>query len=976
MNNTVEPNTALPWYHYRWPWVLMLVPFAAVLFGIFMITTALIYPDDVVVDTYYKDGQGINQLRDLDEAAVALNIKATLNLGDGREQSHIQLSGSEEPYLQLALFHVTDSKQDLSLRFNLQDGEFVSTQDSLRTLFCEPGGMVFGAARRRQRLAAAQPHSHPLDDTGVLMLDRVRTCTCYHCQDSMPAAAAYGAVIDGKERAFCCNGCVAAAQLIGALHLGNFYAYREQCAKAAPRAQRKKQTQAEDFSSAATALNDGNWELRLLIPDIRCVACVWLLEQVLAKQPGIVDVSVHFAKRRLRVVFTQATSSAMIAELVQRLGYTALADKPDLARQNLELQRRALLMRLGVAGIGMMPVMMFALASYFAGPATAQNPASGMDPVYETLLRWGALALSIPVVFYSAMPFHRGAWLALRQRSLSMDLPVSIAILAAWSLSVYNTLRFGSTVYFDTACMFAFFLLLGRYIELLSRQRFHDNEDSLLRLLPTTVTRVLGAVHTLASIDKKECVASEQIREADLLLVMAEEAIPADGIVVDGASSVSDTAFTGEPLPSLRCAGARVLAGSMNHDSALLIRASSDPQQFLIAQISRLFEQASAYRPRWSLFADRAAAWFIALVLGLSASAGAYWYSIGSPEFIVIALTVLVVACPCALSLATPVASTVATTALRKQGLLIRNGAFLERLANTSAVVFDKTGTLTEAALTLNKVQILGELSDTQAIHIATALERSSTHPIAHAFMADTDLHAEHVQVMGAGVQGQIAGTQYRLGKTEFALPSSPNLLPPNQQGLWILLASDQPLAWFQLQDTVRSDAQLLIQTLKRAGLKTAIFTGDDSLSGKTLAQSLQVDLLRTGMSPEDKIEAVRQLAQTQTVLMIGDGVNDAGAMAAASSSIAIAPRDVLVQQSADATLLAPTLGSLPAILRFAKRCRRIIRQNIAWSLLYNFTAIPFALAGMLPPWLAAIGMSLSSVLVVLNASRLRKVEN
>lgn len=808
------------------------------------------------------------------------------------------------------------------------------------------------------------------------MLDRVRNCTCYHCQDTMPAAAAYVATVEGQERQFCCNGCVAAAQLIGALHLENFYAYREQCASEPPRAQQSRSTQIEEFSTAATALDDGKWELRLLIPDIRCVACVWLLEQVLAKQPGIVDVSVHFAKRRLRVVFTQAITSGQIAELVQRLGYTALADKPDLARQNLESQRRSLLMRLGVAGIGMMPVMMFALASYFAGPATAQNPASGMDPVYETLLRWGALALSIPVVFYSAMPFHRGAWLALRQRSLSMDLPVSIAILAAWSLSVYNTLRFGSTVYFDTACMFAFFLLLGRYIELLSRQRFHDNEDSLLRLLPATVTRVLGQANSLESIDKRECVAFEQIRETDLLVVQAQEAIPADGIVIDGTSSVSDTAFTGEPLPSLRCAGARVLAGSMNHDSALLIRASGNPQQFLIAQIGRLFEQASAYRPRWSLFADRAAAWFIALVLGLSASAGAYWYSVSSPEYIVIALTVLVVACPCALSLATPVASTVATTALRKRGLLIRNGAFLERLANTSAVVFDKTGTLTEAQLTLNKVQTLGEISDTQAIHIATALERSSTHPIAHAFRADTDLLAERVQISSAGVQGEIAGTQYRLGKPEFALPTNPDLPPPNQDGLWLLLASTQPLAWLQLQDTVRSDAQQLIETLKRAGLKTAIFTGDASLAGKRLAQSLQVDLLRTGMSPEDKIEAIRELAQTQTVLMIGDGVNDAGAMAAASSSIAIAPRDVLVQQSADATLLTPTLDALPATLEFAKRCRRIIRQNVVWSLLYNFTAIPFALAGLLPPWLAAIGMSLSSVLVVLNASRLRKVGN
>lgn len=805
------------------------------------------------------------------------------------------------------------------------------------------------------------------------MLDKVRTSHCFHCQAPLPAGEALVLEKDGEIRQYCCHGCIAAGQLIDALELESFYRYREQCALDTPASRSATLPQWQEFDDCVRALGDGMQELRVFIPDIRCVACVWLLEQVLGKQPGVREVNLSFAKRRLRVVYDGKSTGQELLTLMRQLGYSPLPDRVDQVRQSLDSQRKDMLIRLGIAGLGMMPVMMLAMASYFAGPPTAQNLASGMDPLYETLLRWAALALSVPVVFYSAAPFHRGAWAALRHRSLSMDLPVSIAILAAFFLSVGNTLSFRSTVYFDTACMFAFFLLIGRYIELLSRQHFQDNEDSLLRLLPATVTRVQWENEEIL---EQEDIPLASILAGDILQVEAGAAIPADGIVVAGSSSVSDSAFTGEPYPSFRSPGARVLAGAMNHDSTLLVRAATAPEDFLIAQIGRLYEQATRYRPRWSLLADRAAAWFIASVLGLSLGAGVYWYWAGSPDFFVIALTVLVVACPCALSLATPVASTIATTTLRRKGLLIRNGAFLERLANTSAVVFDKTGTLTQAQLSLSSVHPLAELTAAECVAIATALERHSQHPIAQAFVADTPLQATAVRSRSeGGIEGEVAGVHYRIGKPAFAAPSSPALQAPSAEGLWILLADAQPLAWLQLHDTLRADAGALLATLRKTGYKTAIFTGDASASGEALAKSLQVDTRRSGMSPEDKINAIRSLGESETVLMVGDGVNDAGAMAAASSSIAIAPRDVIVQQSADATLLSPSLALLPQILAFAQRCQRIIRQNLLWSLAYNLSAIPLALLGLLPPWLAAIGMSLSSVLVVLNANRLRKME-
>ncbi len=805
------------------------------------------------------------------------------------------------------------------------------------------------------------------------MLDKVRTGPCFHCQAPLPAGEALVREKDGELQQFCCHGCLAAAQLIETLHLESFYRYREQCAvepAGATSRQSPPTTASIDFSRAVRTLPDGKREWRLFIPDIRCAACVWLLEQSLGKQAGVRSVHLHFATRRLQLECDPRVEDEAILGVIRALGYTPLPLASEERRARMDAQRRDMLTRLGVAGLGMMPVMMFALASYLAGPATPQNPASGMDPLYEQLLRWASLALSVPVVFYSALPFHRAALNALRQRHLSMDLPVSLAILAAFTLSVVNTLRFGSTVYFDTACMFAFFLLIGRTIELYSQQHFQNNEDALLRLLPGTVTRVQRRGETIVG---SETVALSCIAAGDIVQVAPGEAIPVDGIVVEGSSSVSDAAFTGEAFPSLRTPGSRVLAGAHNHENALLVRASAAPDDFFIAQIERLYEQASRYRPHWSLIADRAAAGFIAGVLVLSVGAGVFWYFAGSADFLVIALTVLVVACPCALSLATPVASTIATTTLRRKGLLIRHGAFLERLAKTDAVVFDKTGTLTHARLVLRRVVPLEALSPAQCVALATALERHSKHPIAEAFTADTPLLATDVSlVSGEGLEGVIEGCRYRLGRASFVLPGASPLAAPDAIGRWILLASDRPLAWFLLEDDLRTDAAEVMAALRARGLMTAILTGDSSAQGEALAQSLKVDSLATGQSPQGKIEAIRRWGNTHTVLMVGDGVNDAGAMAAAACSLAVAPRDVIVQQSADATLLSPSLKVLPEILDYAKRTRRIIRQNVAWSLCYNFTAIPLALLGVLPPWLAAIGMSLSSVLVVADASRLR----
>jgi P-type Cu2+ transporter len=801
----------------------------------------------------------------------------------------------------------------------------------------------------------------PERGTGVL---------CFHCQSPVPARSNITVPIAGKAQPLCCTSCLAAVQFIHELDLDAYYQYRDQCGVSTAADMNSLAPDNTRLLKAMIQLKDGRQQLSLLIPDLRCVACVWLLEQVLGKQPGVSEITVNYATRRLRVVFDQQTSAMDIANKIHGLGYSVRADVPDAARDAFSESRRSLLIRLGVAGIGMMQVMMFALASYLSN--------GSMEAEYEALMRWASLALTTPVVFYSAWPFHRAAWFALRHRSLIMDVPVSLAILSAWLVSVINTLNNGHEVYFDTASMFTFFLLIGRYAELLSRYHFQQSQDLLEHLLPDNATRLEplpdNAVDTHTV--NYSTVPLHQLKAGDLLRVLPGETIPADGYVEQGHSGVSEAAFTGEPLPQLKQAGARVLAGSINHDGELLIRVKCSADEFVIRQIARLQDKAGAYRPRWAQLADRTAQWFVALVLLIAGAAAAFWYQAGSADFVIIALTVLVVSCPCALSLATPVAYSVACTSLRKAGIVIKNGAFLERAASTSAVVFDKTGTLTEASLTVSRIVASGADKD-QCFAIASALESVSNHPVAMAFDAPHQLTPVNSNVVaGCGVQGDINGHHYRIGLPEFALDTNQPAVQQPDGGHWILLSRDfEALAWFCLQDKVREDAAATVSALNAQGITTAVLTGDRSMSAADIRTLFGISVVHTGMSPEDKLDVMRQMQGSADVMMVGDGINDVAAMAAADTSLAVTPRDSFVQNSADAILLNSTLMTLPRTLRFARKCRRVIRQNILWSVAYNFTVIPFALMGMVPPWLAALGMSLSSVLVVSNAGRLRRME-
>jgi P-type Cu2+ transporter len=784
---------------------------------------------------------------------------------------------------------------------------------------------------------------------------------CFHCHSPLPLQEPAGGhphiLIDGHNRLLCCTSCLAAVQFIQELNLDSYYQYREQCGGTGAAANATVAPDEIQLQQAVQSIGDSKKRLNLLIPDLRCVACVWLLEQVLGKHPGVLDIGVNYATRRLQVDFDERTNASELARQINQLGYSARADLPDAARNAYAENRRSLLLRIGIAGIGMMQVMMFALASYLAQ--------GEMESSLETLMRWASLALATPIVLYSAWPFHRGAWYAIKHRTLAMDVPVSLAILSAWVLSVFSTLTQGHEVYFDTATMFTFFLLLGRFAELVARHHFQQSQDLLLHLLPDSARKQDLIQNTFVS------VAINSLQVGDVVQVLPGETVPADGIVVGGHSSVSEAAFTGEPLPLSKQAGARVLAGSINHDGDLLIEVTSTVDDSVLMQISRLNDQAANWRPQWAQLADRTSRWFVAAVLLISVGAGVFWYMAGSSSYFVIALTVLVVSCPCALSLATPVAYSVACTTLQRAGVVLRHGAFLERAAETTMVVFDKTGTLTEASVQVTGIDALQEISAQECFELASALEAISDHPIALAFDAPHTFVVEDALVFpGQGVQGRIGGHLYRVGLPAFALDQ-----PDADPSMRVMLTRDfKPLANFQLHDRIRADAKTTVERLHSNGLQTALLTGDASMSADSIREQFGIDLVHTGLSAEDKVTLLRELQQHHRVMMVGDGVNDTAAMAAADTSFALSPRDSFVQNAADAVMVGNNTGTLAAVLALAKRSRRIIRQNIMWSICYNFSVIPLALVGLVPPWLAALGMSLSSLLVVGNAGRLRRM--
>ena len=704
---------------------------------------------------------------------------------------------------------------------------------------------------------------------------------------------------------------------------------------------------------------EGACEAALMLEGIVCAACVWLTEHHVCALPGVLEFRVNFSTHRATVRWDpKQTRFSDILRAIAAIGYTA--HPYDTHRQDAahKKERSLALRRLAVAGLGAMQIMMLAVALY-AGES------GGMDEEMRGFLRWASCVIALPVVGYSGWPFLRGAWGSLRNWMLGMDVPVSIAILLAFLASVWATLWNEGEVYFDSVSMFIFFLLTGRFLEMGARHRAGRVSEELIRLLPETATRITP--------EGDEVVTVGDLIPGDRVRVKPGETLPADGSIVAGLSNVDESILTGESLPVRKSTGDRVVGGSVNADSPLEIRVEQVGSDTVLSSIVRLLDRAQSERPRIAAMADRVAAWFVLAVLLLAAAVAAWWSVHAPQDALWVTLSVLVVTCPCALSLATPAAITAATSAMTELGILVTRGHALETLASATHVVLDKTGTLTMGQLRVKSVDVLGPLNEARCIAIAAAMETGSEHPVASAIIdaaGTNSLTAEAiVNTPGQGVEGWVDGTRYRLGAASFVADSS---VDPG--GAWVMLVSDSvALARIHLSDVQRPDAVDALDAMRALGLRLVLLSGDRRPVVEAVAGRLGLTELEGNLLPGEKLDRVRALqADGAIVVMIGDGINDAPVLAGADVSVAMGGGTQLAHASADMILLSEHLRRLADGIRLARRTRVIIRENLVWALSYNALALPLAAAGWVQPWMAAIGMSFSSLLVVVNALRLK----
>ncbi len=814
---------------------------------------------------------------------------------------------------------------------------------------------------------------------------------CFHCGLDVPIGCDFTVALLGADRAMCCVGCQAVAEMLRDEGLERWYVEREGPtgipAQTVPDVLEEAtflRLEAEDRAFETHGAGD-RVEATVLVEDMTCPACAWLIEHALASLPAVEEARVNLIARRARVVWREHEGT--LDDVVRRLaeiGFRTRPDAPDEAADLRAHERRAALVRLGVAGLATMNVMTYAVALYLGA-------ADAMPAGIDRFLRWMCWLVATPVVLVSARPHFEGAWRDLRARRPGMDVPIALAIGGAYLASAIAVVRGQGQVYFESVCMFTFFIGLGRYLEHGVRQRADALAEHLVDAAPDLARRIIDA-----DLGTEEVIPARRLDVGDRILVRSGEVIPVDGVVLSGAGAVEEVVLSGEPWPrDVREADA-VRAGSVNADTILEIEVTCAQEDSTLGVLHRLIDRAQSERPEVARRADRLGGVFVVAVLAIAAGTAVAWSTIDPSRVFDVTLAVLVATCPCALGLATPTAIAAASEGLARAGFVLTGGSALENLARLDRVVFDKTGSLTEGRPRIEFVELVRNLSREDALERARALEAGSSHVLAQAFTpqrADAGRSAaipdrrapspasvrDRDAVAGAGVEGTIGGVRHRLGRADWASEVCDGrtrpTLPDDEAHTQVLLADEAgAIAWFGLGDALRPEARASVNALQDLGLEVEILTGDPSPSAAHVAAELGGLPISAGVSAEGKVEHVRsRQRQGECVGFVGDGLNDGPVLRAADVSVAMAGACDLSRLSADALLYRDDLTAMPRAVRWARRTRRIVSQNFAWAIGYNLLVLPLAVTGHLPPWLAAAGMSASSLLVALNATRLRR---
>ena len=788
-------------------------------------------------------------------------------------------------------------------------------------------------------------------------MDAIPVAACYHCGEPLPDLPVRQQW-EGVEQSFCCQGCAAAAEWIRHSDLGDYYQLRSAAAmRVGTEPQDLSIWDRDELLDEHSHRIEGGREIILLTDGMRCAACAWLIDRALAREDGVLDSTANAVTGRIRIAWDP--QRAALSQLLQRLsllGYRPYLAGGEASERARLADRRRWLLRLGIAGLGAFQAMMLAEALYLDVNNTMPLPT-------RDFFRWLTFLVSTPVVFYSGWPFLIGAWRELRNRHLGMDTLIASSTLLAYFASLVETIRGGPHVWYDAAVMFVFLLLAARMLEQRARNIATAQVDALARARPAFATRERAD-------GERESVPLTALQIDDIVRVAAGESVPADGVLLDTQAMFEEALLTGESSPVSKAVGAPVYAGTICREHPARLRVTEVGSATRLSQLARLVDQAQAHRPPIAQVADRIGSRFVAGLLLCAVAVYVFWHFHQPERAFEVTLALLVISCPCALSLSVPAALAAAHGALAKLGVLATRPDALETLSKATDIVFDKTGTLSDAQPGLGTVEVFGDLQARDALAIAAALERDSGHPIAAAFAvaALADQQAQQVEtVTGRGVQGRVAGVHWYLGRADFAAGRE-------DDGFLWLGDGQRGVARFSLRESPREDAASALRELRAQGLQVHLASGDGTEAVQRLADTLGITQAHARQTPEDKLALVRGLqAQGRIVAMVGDGLNDAPVLAGADVSLAMGEGAPLAQRAADLVLTGATLMRIPAAILLARRTRAIIVQNLGWAMAYNVVALPIAAMGWVTPWLAALGMALSSLIVTVNALRLTR---
>ena len=812
---------------------------------------------------------------------------------------------------------------------------------------------------------------------------------CFHCSLPAKGAAACLGDVQGVQHHFCCSGCLNVCQIIHEVGLDNFYQrlkHRESTIAPPPDAPTDieqydlPEVQAEFVQNLA----DDSCKTQLMVEGIHCAACVWLIEKALVGMDGIIQAEVNLAHHRLALHWQP--KNLALSDVIRRLaglGYAAVPFDADSAEGAIREHNRKLLFRLGFAGFGAMNIMWISIALY-AGAF------SGISNEYSHFFHWVSFAIATPVLFYSGSSILRSAWQGLCQGLLGMDLPIAIGALITYTYSVWQTWIAGSHVYFDTVVTFLFVILIGRYLEALARRNASSATLRLLELQPRMATRITE--------HGEERVSVRKLHVGDHLRIRPGDKIPADGSVIEGQSHVNESMLTGESKAIHKSIHCSLIAGTVNGESPLSMQVEKLGSETVLSRIIHLVESAQGSKAHIQDLADRIAPYFVGVTLSLASLTFLYWFSIDVNTALLAATAVLIITCPCALGLATPMAIAVSTGLAAKHGVLIRNGKALEKLAGISHVIMDKTGTLTEGNIAVTN--ILFADNPNHALQLAGSIERHDSHPIAKAISASQetkklgffDAHSLKV-VAGLGVQGIVqaphgdcevwVGNKRLMQRHGIILTKEHHdACRRIEQGMGIAIfvaADGKLLGLLQLEDKLRAGTHTLISYLAQSNIAMTILTGDSIAAAnylkKELSQNMTLNIrVIAEVLPENKATEVSLLQQQgEHVLMIGDGVNDAPALAQADISIAMGTGTDVSMECSDIVLMGSELQNIPWALALGKRTLKSIRQNLTFSLIYNIVLVPTAMLAWITPIFAALAMPLSSLVVIGNAILIRQ---